>query len=320
MFEIIKGLIKGCETCDEHSAARQLSFPNAEATFFIMNVGPAYLGNKVIYGETGYHMLPGNMKFECIGYYVDGVLYGRDTDVLRRPEAGPCYSREGSDEEAEEYFNGKYKASLKSAYAQIESQVLNEVRNLLNKRPVPDDLTAVEGVKELGEQIAWDIAYLGESKRATEHIERFELSHEDFENIFLSLDSERTIKKVAEEFYFKWETELFQEKLATAYSMGLDFSNEPSVIMYKAIAATEAKTVNCRINGNGKWKWYKLNADGLMRCIRSNDYINWQFATQKEGDEACELFALEGRRGDIYTDQIDSITYGKKVIWGSTDI
>ena len=319
MFEIIEELLRDCEKCSEYSAARQHSYPDAEATFFIMDVGPGCLGNRVIYGETGYHMIPGNMKFECVGYYVDGVLYGSDTDVLRRPKGGPCYNREGSDEEAEAYFEGKFKASLKDAYKAIESQILDEVRNLLNKRPVPKDLTSVKGVEELGEKIAWDLAYTGDSKQTSGVLDRFELNRDDFEKIFLSLDNDRTVQAIAEEFYFKWEDELYVEKLATAYSMTLDYTNDPQVIMYKALAATGAKTVNCRINGNGKWKWYKIDAKGLLRCIRNNDYINWQFATQKEGDEAVDLFA-EDERHNIYVNQIDSITYGKKVIWGSTDI
>lgn len=318
MFEIIEELLRCCKTCSEYSSARQLCFPDAETTFFIMDVGPAYLGNRVIYGETGYHMIPGKMKFECVGYYVDGVLYAKDTFLLLRPKGGPSYSREGSEEEAEEYFEGKFKAHLKSAYNDIESQVKDEVGKLLNNRPVPKDLTSVDGVVEFGEQIAWDIAYTGNSKRAST-INYLELNHDDFETIFLSLDYKRTVKEVAEEYYFMHKDQLYLDKLATAYSITLDYSNNDTVIMHKAIAGTGAKTINCRINGNGKQKWYKMDASGLMNCIRCNNYINWQFATQKEGDEAVDLFAEDGRH-NIYVSQIDSITYGKKVIWGSTDI
>lgn len=312
-FQIIRDILEECMK----AGCSQLDYNDAEIHFLIRNVGPAFLGNKVIYSAE-YSNQPARLKYEIAGCYIDGVLYNRTYRTLLSC-TDKKYGIEGTEEEAYAEFKGRFK-SYASLYEKLESEILEKIRDMVNAYPIPTDLSSYPGVEDMADTIAWNYALLGKIEPICNTLKYYDLDQDIADNIIFSVDDDSTTKE-AKLFYNKNSTELVRERLALlrAEEIKERYINDKTVKLYNILGSTQAVTVKCAIEGDGKIMEFKLNKDSLMDSIAEKSYLGWgAYATNKEHDEACEQVSNNKgsyRRGDVFPSQIIKITYGKKVIY-----
>ncbi len=312
-FQIIRDILEECVK----AGCSQLDYNDAELHFLIRNVGPAFLGNKVIY-QAKYSNQPAHLKYVIAGCYINGVLYNRSYRLLLS-----CTDKkndfEGTEEEAYANFNGRFKSYV-SLYEKLESEILEKIRDMVNAYPIPTDLRSYPGVEDMADTMAWNYALLGKIEPICDTLKHYDLDWDIADNIVFSIGDDSTTRE-AKVFYDKNSTQLVKERLALLRVEEIKdrYINDKTVKLYNILGSTQAVTVKCAIEGNGKIMEFKLNKDSLMDSITKKTYLGWgAYATQKEYEEACEQVSNNKgsyRRGDVFPSQIIKITYGKQVIY-----
>ena len=312
-FQIIRDILEECIK----AGCSQLDYDNIELHFMIRNVGSAFLGNKVIY-YAEYDNHPSRLEYKIAGYYVDGVLYNRTYRTLLL-STEKKYDVDGTEEEAVATFKGRFK-TYSSLYKQLEAEVMEKIRNKVNAYPIPTDLSTYPGVEDMADDLAWKYALSGKLEIERNTLKYYELDKDTADNIIFSIGDDSTTKE-AETFYGDNSSALITERLAELYADKIKdrYLDDKTIKLYNILGSTQAVTVKCEIEGNGKTMEFKLNKDSLMDVIAEKSYLGWgAFATNRERDEAREQVSNNKngyRRGDVFPSQIVKITYGKKVIY-----
>ena len=309
MYEIIQKVIDACD-----NNITRLDYEEAGLHFIIRNVGKG----KVVYVEKHYNDAPSKMVFESYGLYKDGILYFTDSYwIMKQKDGSAIYA---SVDEISLALSGRLK-SYGFACRQVEEQIKNVFREYLSGKDIPERLEHLsDPIKELGKEIAFDIALKGESEKIEYTINRFELRKDIFEDIFFGLH-DISISKIAEDYMYendRWH-KMYEEYLAKIYADTLDYSDMDVVKMYKALASADMKTINATIEGNGHSKVYKLNVEMLRYDIAfRRDLRCTTFTCQADERECKQLMDSESDKhliAKVFPNQITKITYGKKVIY-----
>lgn len=241
-------------------------------------------------------------KFELSALYVDGVFYVIEDYHLGIPYYG---------EEQEKFYTEN--ENIKRFYdvsKAIKEQIEERIIEITNSFPFLSDDEISDDIKKSAENFMWNYAYDSIDKPL------FDFKFKDGQAVDVVLGV-TDINTIAQEFYNENQESIQYMRNMIEYGINhFDFSNDPQVLMYKAIKESGAKNVIVTISHNGNEASESIDAETLCRIIKSkNDISNWDFLTRSKGEQVMGKLGAESWSDKVYSTEITKITYKKKTLF-----